>query len=133
MFTEAKIKKDLKNLKYFNNSIKVYKEASEYFKRQYNLAKNNNLLTDAEVKELESCIELIDSNTYVSQTMELKERYFREIAKLDDFTRTIIVDVFINESTYLDISKKMYCSTETVKRRVKAGIKFLIERMNGEE
>ena len=130
IFTETRIKNDLKSLKYFNNSVKIYERASSYFKEQYEMAKKNGMLTGKEMEGLEKCINLIDSNTFVNQTVELKERYLNAIAKLDDITKAIILDAFVNSASYVDISRKMYCSVETVKRRVKSGIYFIMEQMN---
>lgn len=132
-FTESVIKKDLKNLKYFNNSVKIFETASNYFKKQYELAKQLSFLSKEEMESLNRCIELIDSNKYISQSIELKEKYLNALNKLDEFTKAIIVDAFINDCTYVEISLKMFCSVETVKRRVKSGIEQLVEILNNEK
>ena len=130
MLTESKVKSDLRNLRYFNNSVKIFERASKYFVNQYNLAKQNGYLTKDELISLENCIKFIDSNTFVKQSIEQKEKYMRAINMLDSFTRAIIVDAFINDCTYTQISQKMYCSEETVKRRVKSGISDILDIMN---
>ena len=130
MLTESKVKSDLRNLRYFNNSVKIFERASKYFVNQYNLAKQNGYLTKDELISLENCIKFIDSNTFVKQSIEQKEKYMRAINMLDSFTKAIIVDAFINDCTYTQISQKMYCSEETVKRRVKSGISDILDIMN---
>ena len=131
-FTESRVKNDLKNIKYFNNSVKIYENASKYFKKQYEQAQNHNLFNDDELEILKNCVDLIDCNKFVKESIKLKERYLKNLAKLDSQTQTIIVDAFINDSTYVEISIKMYCSIETIKRRVKNGIEKLTKLMNEE-
>lgn len=131
-FTESRIKSDLKNLRYFDNSVKIFEKASKYFKNQYELAKENQLLSDEEKTSLENCIQLIDSNRFIVEQMKLKEKYLLAISKLDTLTQAIIVDAFINNCTYIEISLKMYCSVETIKRKVKNGIKALVDILNKE-
>ncbi|MBQ7308008.1 MAG: hypothetical protein IJW82_05730 [Clostridia bacterium] len=132
-FTESRVKNDLKNIKYFNSSVKIYENATKYFKRQYEQSKKQELLSSDEMESLENCIKIIDSNNYIERSVKLKERYLSQILKLDSLTQAIIIDAFINDCTYIEISQKVYCSIETVKRRVKSGIEKLTQLMNEEE
>ena len=130
ILTEADIKKDLKNLRYFSHTVRIYENASEFFREQYESAKAKNILSDRELKEMETCLKLMESNITYNQNMALRQKYIEYISELDELSKAIMIDAFINGCTYSKIATKLYCSIETVKRRVKSSLIVIRDKMN---
>ena len=82
IFTESKVKNDLKNLRSFDNIIKVFDTASKYFSNQYNTANKYGLFTDLERESMEKCLRFLDSNRIIKDGALWLRFLFAEFLKL---------------------------------------------------
>lgn len=119
------VKKDLKNLKLHNRSIKKLKEIMEthimrikMLERMEQTDKVKNII--AKERELLSSL---DFATKIDKALELEKKYMEAITALDPLDREIILDAFINGLPYWKIGISVGYSEEGVRKKISKIIK----------
>lgn len=117
MLTFDEVRNDLKSLRHIEYSIQATQEASTRLKRQLEICKQSKFISPDELHKLKNSIEKLDSNEFIKQSIEKKEKYFEAISHLEEPNKTIIVDLIINGTKYKEIALKLHFSIECIKKR----------------
>ena len=130
MVTFEQVKKDLRNLRYLECSIRTFTEANEKLKKQYEKHKEDKNSAEEELKKLEEARKKLDTNGFIKKSIEKKQRYFDAISHLEPINQTIIIDSVINGETYWKIGIKLSFSEIAIKKRVNKSIGQIVEYLN---
>ena len=130
MITFEQVKQDLRNLKHIEYSIQTFTEAQDKLIKQYEKHKNNPESTKKDLEKLQDSLNKLDTNGFIKQSIEKKEKYLEAISHLEPINQTIIIDSVINGVTYWKIGNRLGFSEVAIKKRVNKCVRQIVEYLN---
>ena len=125
MVTFEQVKKDLRNLRHIEYSIRTFSEARSRLQHQYDECEKAG---DVETLEkLKESISKLDANGFIKRSIVKKDKYFKAIACLEPMNQTIIIDSVINGVPYWKIGNQLGFSEVAIKKRVNKAINQIAE------
>ena len=119
------VKKDLKNLKLYNQSVLKLKEVMDThlmrIKMLERMEKNDK--TEELIKKEQQLLSSLDFTRKIDQALFLESKYMETITSLDPLDRTIILDAYVNGLPYWKIGISLGYSEEGIRKKISKIIK----------
>lgn len=123
------IRQDLRLLKKIQHSIQVLLDVESIHKKRLEvlLSKQQTESIKQDIIKIQDILSKLDIENYIKRATEIESKYWEAINNLPPLDKTIILDGYINGTSYWKLGNKLGYSEDAIKKRIPKIIENIAE------